>query len=92
MPSSIPYDSSLVLGNLVALKKIETLQKIADQEKPANLAQDHLNSLILNKHKLDMTFQEMVNMGVSTGQLSKFQKKITQLKEKMVEAAYRLWR
>ena len=87
MPSSIPYDPSLVLGNLVALKKIETLQKIADQEKPANLAQDHLNSLILNKHKLDMTFQEMVNMGVSTGQLSKFQKKITQLKEKMVEAA-----
>ena len=80
MPSTIPYDPSLVLGNLIALDKITKLQAIAAAQKPADLAQDSLNSLILNKRKLDMTFQEMVNMGVDVKDLQDFQKTIDSLK------------
>jgi hypothetical protein len=81
MPSTIPYNPSLVLGNLISLDKITKLQAIAKAQKPADLAQDSLNSLILNKHKLDMTFQEMVNMGVSVKDLKGFEKTIEKLKE-----------
>ena len=80
MPTTIPYDPSMVLGNLIALDKITKLQAIAAAQKPADLAQDSLNSLILNKRKLDMTFQEMVNMGVDVKDLQDFQKTIDSLK------------
>ena len=64
MPTTIPYDSSLVLGNLIDDTKIEKLKAIANLQKPADDAETKLNSLITIKHKLDMTLQEMLNLGV----------------------------
>ena len=34
MPTTIPYDPSLVLGNIVDQSRIEQLEKIADAQKP----------------------------------------------------------
>ena len=80
MPSTIPFDPSLVLGNLINLDKINGLKAIAEEQKPADDAQDALNALILNKRKLDMTYQEMVNMGVSVSDLTSFEQMIEKLK------------
>ena len=80
MPSTIPFDPSLILGNLIKLDKIDRLKVIAEEQKPADDAQDALNALILNKRKLDMTYQEMVNMGVSLESLSGFAEMIDKMK------------
>lgn len=64
MPTTIPYDPSLVLGNIVDPKKIEALEKIADAQLPQDLAQQDLNALIMSKRSLDMTLQEMINMNI----------------------------
>ena len=55
MSQSIPFDPSLVLGNLVHEENIETLNSIAVAEKPVNTAQNQLNAAISAKRKLDMT-------------------------------------
>ncbi len=47
MPTTIPYDPSLVLGNSVEKSRIEQLQKNADAQKSMHNIQDKLNSLIL---------------------------------------------
>lgn len=87
MPSIIPFDPSLVLGNLIQKSKIVQLQKIAKDQEPADDAQDELNHLILIKRKMDMTYQEMVNMGVSVTDLQAFQKEIEDIKKQLSGAA-----
>ncbi len=64
MPSTIPYDPSLVLGNIVSQERLDNLVKISDLQAPADAAEDELNSLISVKRSLDMTVQELVNMAV----------------------------
>lgn len=64
MPSTIPYDPSLVLGNIVSQEKLLNLIKISDAQAPADAAEDELNSLISMKRSLDMTVQELINMGI----------------------------
>ena len=64
MPTTIPYDPSLVLGNILDPGRVETLKKIADEQKKIDADQDKLNALILYKYSLDMTMQEMINMEV----------------------------
>jgi hypothetical protein len=64
MPSTIPYDPSLVLGNLVCQEKLDNLIKISEAQGPADAAEDELNSLISMKRSLDMTIQELINMNV----------------------------
>ena len=49
MPQSIPFDPSLVLGNIVDPKKIKALEAVDAAQEPVNLAQEKLNSLILSK-------------------------------------------
>ena len=85
MPTSVPYDPSLVLGNLVDDSKIDKLKTIANLQKPADDAEDKLNSLITIKHKLDMTLQEMLNLGVSD--LSEYQNEIDDVKKSITDAA-----
>lgn len=65
MPTTIPYDPSLLLGSIVDQTRIDNLKKIADAQKPIDAAQDKLNAYILQKRSLDMTMQEMINMNVS---------------------------
>lgn len=64
MPSTIPYDPSLVLGQLVDPAKIELLMKIAATQSPADAAEDQLNALISLRQSFDMTIQELVNLDI----------------------------
>ena len=66
MPSTIPFDPSLVLGNIADPGKIEALQKVAEAKRPIDLAQDDLNSLIATERSLAITLQELINMQVDT--------------------------
>jgi len=63
MPSSIPYDPALALGQLVSLDRLQVIEQIAAQQAPADAAEDTLNSLISTKRSLDMTSQELAGMG-----------------------------
>lgn len=64
MPSTIPYDPSLVLANIVHPDRIVNLEKMADAQAPADAAQEHLNALIASRRSLDMTKTELQNLGV----------------------------
>lgn len=64
MPSTIPYDPALVLGNIVNPDRIKVLEQIAEAQAPADAAEDELNDLISLKRSLDMTIQELVNMNI----------------------------
>lgn len=69
MPSTIPYDPSLVLGNIVQQDKLDNIIKISDLQTPADAAQTNLNSLITLKRSIDMTVQEMIDMGIDVTDL-----------------------
>ena len=71
MPSTIPYDPSLILGNILEKSKVDTLMDIAKAQKVMNIAQDYLNALLLYKRSLDMTKQELIQMGINTENLQK---------------------
>jgi hypothetical protein len=90
MPTTIPFDPSLVLGNIVDPNKITDLEDIAQLQKPVDDAQLQLNSLILSKRSLDMTLQEMMNMNVDTVDLNKLATEIDTLKKTMAMAAVEL--
>ncbi|MCW8092724.1 hypothetical protein [Alteromonas sp. ASW11-130] len=90
MPSTIPFDPSLVLGNVVDQSKIDDLTKIAELQKPVDAAQQALNSYILSKRSLDMTLQEMINMNVAQDDLNNLVKEIDSVKSEMSKAAITL--
>ena len=69
MPSTIPYDPALALGNIVSPQRLDVLEKIAAAQAPADAAEDNLNSLIAMKRSLDMTIQEMINMGTDPAEV-----------------------
>jgi hypothetical protein len=74
MPSTIPYDPSLVLGNVVTQQKLDIVTKIAAAQSPADLAEDTLNSLIALKRSIDMTVQELIEMNIdATGLIQESQ-------------------
>ncbi len=76
MPSVIPYDPSIVLGNIVDPKKLEQLEKISQLQAPADNAEDELNSLIALKRSIDTTVQELANMRIDTSDLTQESKKV----------------
>lgn len=90
MPTTIPFDPSLVLGNIVDPQKIEGLKSIAEFQKPVDNAQLQLNALILSKRSMDMTLQEMMNMNVDEADLNKLSTEIEKLKKNMAAAAVTL--
>ncbi len=87
MATSIPYDPSLVLGNLVHEDDITTLTDIAKLEEPVNAAQNQLNDAISTKHKLDMTLQEMLEMNVPVDKLDDFKKSIDSVGDQITDRA-----
>lgn len=84
MPSTIPYDPSLVLGNIVEKEKLDIVVKIAELQAPANVAQTDLNSMISLKRSIDMTIQEMIDMGID---VSKLQVESSEIGKQVKEAA-----
>jgi len=71
MPTSIPYDPSLVLGNIVPQKKLDQLLKIGAAQAPIDTAQEQLDNLISLKYSLDMTRNELMDMYVDPTDLEK---------------------
>ncbi|RBL89309.1 hypothetical protein [Chitinophaga flava] len=64
MPTTIPYDPSLVLGSIVHSEVLKNLQELSAVQAPIDAAQDSLNSLISVRRSLDMTVQELTNLNV----------------------------
>jgi len=88
--STIPFDPSLTLGNLVHLEKIAQLMQLAELEKPQKLAEQKLNNLTLSNYKMKMVALEMENMGIPKEDQRGLLVEIEKLKKSMVEAAVQL--
>lgn len=71
MPSAIPYDPSISLGNLVSQAKLDLLTSIAEKQAPADDAEDQLNDLISLRHSFDMTMSELLDLDVDITDLQK---------------------
>lgn len=69
MPSTIPYDPALTLGNVVPQDKLDNILKIAELQAPADAAQADLNATISLKRSIDMTIQEMMGMRIDVSDL-----------------------
>lgn len=69
MPTSIPYAPSLVLGSIVHPSTMDTLLAISSLMAPIDAKQETLNSFIAMKRSLDMTVQELINMGINAKDL-----------------------
>lgn len=69
MPTSIPYDPSLALGNVVAPPHLQVLLEISALRAEIDAAQEDLNSLIELKRSLQMTMQELGEMNIPTNDL-----------------------
>ncbi|KAI1113059.1 hypothetical protein F5Y14DRAFT_462904 [Nemania sp. NC0429] len=84
MPSTIPYDPSLVLANVVDNKALDLIQKISEAAAPADAAQNNLNALIAMRRSLDMTRNELVNLGIDT---NKCNEELTKLNDDILAAS-----
>lgn len=69
MPSVIPYDPSIVLGNIVDVDKLDRIEQIAKLQAPVDSAEENLNSLIALRRSIDMTAQELVNLNIDTSKI-----------------------
>lgn len=84
MPSTIPYEPSLVLGNIVKQEKLDNAELIAAYQAEADAKEVTLNSLIALRTNLDMTVQELTNMGVDAAEI---ETKIKELNKQISTAA-----
>ncbi len=84
MPSTIPYEPSLVLGNIVKQEKLDNAELIAEFQAEADAKEVTLNSLIALRTNLDMTVQELTNLGVETPEIAA---EIKELNNKISAAA-----
>ncbi len=71
MPSTIPYDPALTFGSIVPQDKLDNILSIAKFQAPADAAQADMNAAITLKRSIDMTVQEMIDMGVDVKDLIK---------------------
>ena len=71
MPSTIPYDPALDLGNIVPQSHLDNLEAIAALQAPVDAAQEELNSAITLRRKLGMTENELSTMSIDTTDLRK---------------------
>lgn len=76
MLSTIPYDPSITLGNIVDPAKIEMLEKISEKEVPISNAENKMNSLIEFRRSIDNTIQELNSMNINTDKLVEKSEKI----------------
>lgn len=71
MPSTIPYDPALTLGSIVPQDKLDNILQMATLQAPADAAQANMNAAISLKRSVDMTIQELINMGIDATDLIK---------------------
>lgn len=88
MPSVIPYDPSIALGNIVDIEKLEKLEEIAKLQAPIDAAEREMNSLIELKRSIDMTTQELVNLRIDTDEITQESSEIgEQIKQAAIDYA-----
>lgn len=87
MPTTIPYDPSLVLGNIADPDKIAVLETVGTLQAAIDVEQDALNNLIEQKRSLDQTLQEMINMNVNSDDLKGLAKSIDDTQKAMATQA-----
>jgi len=85
--TSIPYDPSLALGQVVDVKKIENLMAIAQAQQPLDLAQEKLDNVLQTSYRLKMIYLEMKSMKVPLDSLNKFKREMDKLDDDVVTAA-----
>mmetsp|Transcript_40581 Transcript_40581/g.46150 ORF Transcript_40581/g.46150 Transcript_40581/m.46150 type:complete len:501 (-) Transcript_40581:38-1540(-) len=85
--SSIPYDPSLTLGQVVDLERLENLKKLAAAQKPLDTAYDKLNNVMMTSYKLEMVETEMINLGVEESKLDNFRAGLLNVRKKISAAA-----
>ncbi|KAK0619132.1 hypothetical protein B0T14DRAFT_584460 [Immersiella caudata] len=78
MPTSIPYDPSLVLMGVVTEEVLKTVEEISKLRAPVDAARDALSSLISSKRSLTMTKAELRNLNVGTDALDAELKKLNE--------------
>ncbi len=71
MPTTIPYDPSLTLGNICPDEKLKVLNEISSLQSPIDAAQEELDSAILLRRSLDMTAQELINLNIDPAEVQK---------------------
>ncbi|QHE76532.1 hypothetical protein [Hydrogenophaga sp. PBL-H3] len=71
MSTTIPYSPSLVLGSIIEPAAMENLLAVSAAQTPIDAAQETLNSFISMKRSLEMTVQELINMGLDPKDLLK---------------------
>ncbi|MDW7547736.1 hypothetical protein [Pseudoalteromonas peptidolytica] len=69
MPSTIPYDPSLTLGNIVPKERLDKLIDIQKAQSPIDEAENQLNQAILLRQSFDMTRKELLTLNVPTADL-----------------------
>lgn len=84
MLSTIPFDPSIALGNIVDPAKLAQLEIISEKEAPIGAAEDKMNSLITFKRSIDNTIQELGSMNVDVEDL---EKKSVEVSEEIKKAA-----
>jgi hypothetical protein len=84
MPTSIPYDPSLVLGSLVDQEKLGVLLEIVATQATVDAAQERLHLHIQEKRSLDMIKRELIDMNIDSAILDASLEKISQ---EILEAA-----
>jgi hypothetical protein len=62
--TSIPFDSTLVLGNVIEKEKIDSLQAIAELQKGVDIAQDRYNAFVRTRLSLQMSIEELGTMNI----------------------------
>ncbi|EHK47766.1 uncharacterized protein TrAtP1_012078 [Trichoderma atroviride] len=87
MPSSIPYDPSLVMGQIVNKEALQNVEDIAGYEAPADAAQDKYNGLLASKRSLDMTLIELTGLKLGEDALKPLQQEIEAFNKDVALAA-----
>ncbi len=86
MPTSIPYEPSLILGGVVNQEKINVLLEMAAVQGTVDAAQEKLNLHIQEKRNLDMIKLELVDMNIDPGGINAALEKISQEITKSAQA------
>ncbi|KAL9123824.1 MAG: hypothetical protein Q9217_006785 [Psora testacea] len=76
MPSTIPYDPSLVLANVVSKEALGAVEEISKAQAPVDAAQEDLNALLAARRSLDMTKTELANLNIDTKPVADALKKL----------------
>ncbi|KAL7893386.1 hypothetical protein HDV63DRAFT_387887 [Trichoderma sp. SZMC 28014] len=87
MPSSIPYDPSLVMGQIVTKEALQNVEEMAQFAAPADAAQDKYNGLLASKRSLDMTLLELSGLKLGDDALKPLQEEIEAFNKDVATAA-----